>query len=253
MSISVLLTGAAGRIGRYLTPAFAARYQLRTFDRVPVDGSPDAVTGDLTDAEAVRNAMDGVEVVVHLAAQPDEAPMDVLLGPNIVGLHHVLEAAHQSPTVRRVVFASTVQTVDGTPRELNGISPLDVPRPNSKYGATKVFGEALGRWYHDKHGLEFIALRLGAFQPYENAERFKSHEYIAAIWLSPRDTVQLFQKAIEVPDAKWGVVFATSRTTRLRLDIGPTYDLLGYEPQDNAEEWMRAAQEGRAYLPGGQK
>ncbi|HEX9998132.1 MAG TPA: NAD(P)-dependent oxidoreductase, partial [Abditibacterium sp.] len=168
-------------------------------------------------------------VVVHLAATADEAPfVENLVPANIVGVHNVLEAARLEG-VRRVVFASTVQTV-GMRHGDSNIAPEEPPRPSTLYGATKVMGEVLGRFYHDKHGLEFIALRIGAFQPYESPQLRRP--YVQNIWLSPRDAVEVFRRAIETPVIGFAVVNATSDCQNGFLSLQSAQEVLGFEPGD---------------------
>jgi uronate dehydrogenase len=107
-----------------------------------VPGDPNTILGDIQDFDALRAAMAGVDVVVHLAATSDEAPfLEQLVPNNVVGLYNTYEAARQAG-VRRIVFASTCQTMLSYPREAT-VDVLDPPRPSSMYGATKVFGETL--------------------------------------------------------------------------------------------------------------
>ncbi len=228
--LKVLLTGPSGRLGPHLLGPFGERYELATFD---LQGSPQPASfaGDLSEIEPLRAAMHGVDVVVHLAATSDEAPfVESLVGPNIIGVYNVLEAARLEK-VRRVVFASSVQAVGFGWRDSS--APLDVislPRPSSLYGATKIMGEAMGRLYHDKHGLEFIALRIGAFEPYDSPNLQK--QGYREIWLSPRDAVGIFCAAIEKAGIGYGIANATSRTPVERLALQPARDLLDWEPQE---------------------
>lgn len=227
--LKVLLTGGAGRIGRHLTPPFEERYKLRSFDMRPVPGANDVVNAALGDLGALRHAMAGIDVVVHLAATSDEAPMDALVPNNICGLHNTFEAAREAG-VRRFVFASSCQTVTGYPRDYM-IEITDPVRPQTIYGATKVFGEALGRYYHDRHGMEFVAIRIGAFQPCDS--RHLAKQAIRDLWLSPRDAIELFARAIEKPGVGFALVFGKSRAGRERLSLRSARELLDFEPQDD--------------------
>lgn len=229
--MKVLLTGPSGRLGSHLLGPFRERYELSTFD-LQLSPQPNSFVGDLSEIEPLRAAMQNVDVVVHLAATSDEAPfVEQLVGPNIIGVYNVLEAARLEK-VRRVVFASSVQAVSFAVR--NNSEPLDVaapPRPSSLYGATKVWGETLGRYYHDKYGLEFIALRIGAFEPYDSPNL--QREGYQNIWLSPRDAVTIFCAAIEKEGLGYGIANATSRTPRERLALQPARELLNWEPQES--------------------
>jgi uronate dehydrogenase len=231
----VLLTGAGGRIGPHLVPAFQEQYDLRTFDLRPVPGDPDTILGDLQDFAALRRAMEGIEVVVHLAATSDEAPfLEKLVPNNIVGLYNTYQAAHEAG-VRRIVFASTCQTISAYPRDQR-VEITDPVRPSTMYGATKVFGEVLGRWYHDRRGMEFVGIRIGAFQPYDSKGLRRPGSGARALWLSPRDAVRLFRRAIEKEGVGYVLVFGTSITERERMSLRPARELLDFEPEDNVAD-----------------
>ena len=234
--MKVLLTGPSGRVGPHLVGPFREHYDLATFDLKP-SAEPQSFVGDLSEIEPLRAAMRGIEVVVHLAATSDEAPfVEQLLGPNIVGVFNVLEAARLEK-VRRVVFASSIQAVGLNGRgqsEATGVEML--PRPNSMYGATKVWGETLGRHYHDKHGLEFIAIRLGAFESYDSP-RLTKRGY-RSIWLSPRDAVSIFRAAIETENiGGYAIVNATSITPVERLSLQSAREILGWQPQEKPSDF----------------
>lgn len=233
--MNVLLTGAAGRIGRELLPVLAARHRVRTLDRQPgVD-----VVADLTDAVALREACAGIEVIVHLAAAAsDRFPfVESIVPSNIVGMYRLLEAACETG-VRRVVFASTCQTVEGYPPG-QVIDPSDPVDPVGPYGASKVFGEALGRVYHRTHGLEFIAVRIGAYQGYDTPHGKSG--WLKRLWLSPRDCGRLMLAAVETPGVGYAIVNATSETGEQRLNLAETKAVLGYEPVDRWVDYFGAA------------
>jgi nucleoside-diphosphate-sugar epimerase len=114
----------------------------------------------------------------------------------------------------------------------------DLPvRPDGYYGASKAYGEALGRWYNDAFGLPVINLRIGSYLDRPTSARNLS------TWLSPRDMAQITWRAIE-SDAPWGIFYAISGNTRRYWDISDTQRVLGYEPEDNAEKYA-AEIEGR--------
>lgn len=112
---TVLLTGAAGGLGtlmRGLLPAYG--YELRLFDLAPVEGEPDAVVADLCDRDAVREAVRGVDAIIHLAGISLEAPFDAILRANIEGTYNLYEAAREEG-VGRIVFASSNHAIGYTP------------------------------------------------------------------------------------------------------------------------------------------
>lgn len=237
--MKVLITGAFGRVGPQIIPLLPAHLEIQTFD-LPGRGAD--FEGDLSQIEPLRQAMRGVEVVVHLAATSDDAPfLEEILPPNVIGLWNTFEAARLEG-VRRFVFASSCQADGQVPqREEEGVClETDLlPRPNNLYGACKVLGESMGRIFYKKHGLEFIALRIGAFQPYDS--NWLARGKGEAIWLSPRDGARIITLAVEKPGVKYAVVNATSKTSREQLPLEGARRALGYEPQDDTRDFFAPA------------
>lgn len=233
---TILFTGARGRIGKHLLPALRERYQeVRTFDRDDVSNDPLATTGELTDYDALQKAMQGADILIHFAAQSDEAPfIENLVPSNVVGVYNAFEAAAQSGTVKRIIFASTVQTIGAYPSE-HTIEITDPPRPNTLYGATKILGETMGRWYFDRRGIEFVGIRIGWYQEYHSPS-LRRRGGGRTIWLSPGDCASLVMRAIEKEAVGYALVFGTSRTDRERLSLTPARELLGWEPRDNTAD-----------------
>lgn len=233
----VLITGAAGAIGSALRGGLAGRYaRLRLSDVQPLgtaQAGEEIAPCDITDAAAVAALMQDIDCVVHLAGVPREGPWDAILPNNIVGTYNVFEQA-RAHGVRRVVYASSNHVV-GYYRAAQRIG-IDVPpRPDSRYGVSKAFGEALARLYADKHGMSVACLRIGSFR-----ERPQDARQLAT-WVSPRDMVALARCAIEAPSYHYVVVYGVSANTRARWD-NPDAARIGYVPQDDAED--HAAQLG---------
>ena len=229
----VLVTGAAGNIGRTACAGLAARgWKVRGLDKVSlegVDGLADPpVVADIADAGAVRRAAEGMDAVVHLAAIATEAPFDEILDVNIEGTFHVFDAARRAG-VARIVYASSIHAVGYVPR--SALVTADVPpRPDTYYGVSKVFGEALGRLMVDRYGLEVVCLRIGRWKQYPTSVRELS------IWISPADGVRLLAAALTAPGVGFAVVYGTSANTRAWLDLAPAR-ALGYLSVDDAEEY----------------
>src|SRR6516165_6075353 len=97
---TILVTGAAGRIGTMLRSRLARPDRtLRLLDVVPVDPMPgraeEAVTASVTDMAAMTDACQGADAVIHLGGIPGEAPWDRILDVNINGTYVVFEAARR--------------------------------------------------------------------------------------------------------------------------------------------------------------
>ncbi len=232
----VLITGAAGRIGTVLRAGLDEDFDLRLTDVVAVDDGA-FVAADLSDAGAVDRVVAGVDAVVHLGAVPDEAPFADIAGPNLHGAFHVFDAARRHGA-RRVVYASSNHATGMYPvgAPLDGSQP---PRPDGIYGASKVWGEALGRMFAERFGLEVVCLRIGSFRerPTERRE--------LATWLSHGDAVRLVRAALTAPHVGFEIVYGVSRNTRAWW---PLTGALGYDPQDDAEAYAaEIADKGEDY------
>jgi NAD+ dependent glucose-6-phosphate dehydrogenase len=238
---TVLITGARGRIGTCLTQGLADRYTLRLHNRTP-ESQPegfDHVTADLPDYASVRPMMDGVDTVIHLAANPSvQGDWDSILRDNIIATRNVLEAAKDAGA-RRVVFASSNHAMGMYDRD--GAWPVytSMPvRPDSHYGASKAIGEVLGRYYFDAFGLEFISLRIGWFT--DNVAQGKDHPILRSMWLGPRDMVNVTIGSIE-SSVPFGIYYAVSENPDRRWDITNTMIDLGYRPVDRWDEELGIA------------
>ena len=244
----LLLTGAAGEIGSVLRPALrgtAAALRLHDLRPVPdVAEGEEAMGGDIADPAVARAAMEGVDCVVHLAGIPRETggTPEQILHANVIGTHSVFEAA-RAAGVRRLVFASSNHTIGFHPADRHVGTP-EPPRPSGLYGASKVWGEALGRLYADKHGIEVACLRIGAFR-----EKPGNARELGA-WISHRDMQQLARRCVVAPSFHYLVLFGVSANTRAKWggdEVARAH--VGYAPQDDAEAWA-AELEGKAAEPG---
>jgi uronate dehydrogenase len=239
---SALITGAAGRIGSYLRSGLPPLgWRLRCLDLAgPAerDGLPWSI-GDVTDSELLAKAMAGVEAVVHLAGIPTEAPFADLRQANIEGTYQVFETARQAG-VHRVVYASSNHAV-GFHESGSLLTTAARPRPDSLYGVTKVFGEALGSFYADRYGMDVAAVRIGSCFDRPPGERG------LATWLSPGDAVRLIDALLRAPSFGFQMLYGISANTRAWWDLAPAI-ALGYRPEDDAEVFAGEVLADRAPL-----
>jgi uronate dehydrogenase len=228
----VMITGAAGKIGSVLRKALRASYPLvRLLDIAPLgaaENGEEVCAVDIRDAAALERAMAGIDCVVHLAGMSVEAPWEQVLPLNIEGCYNVFEAARRSG-VKRIVFASSNHAI-GFHRRERFIDTNVVPRPDTRYGVSKVFGEALGRLYADKYGLSVACLRIGSFLTPDRPT--DSRQLLT--WISHRDMVQLTRRCIDHPDYHFVIVYGVSNNLRSRWD-NSNVKFLGYRPEDDAE------------------
>ena len=159
----VVITGSMGSVGSLLVPRLGDSFDLTLVSRRPPVCDPaEHLQVDLNDVEALVAAFEGADAVVHLAGQSHTfATWEELVRPNVTGLVNLFEAARRAG-VLRVVFASSNHITGMYDREKEWpITPDQPIRPDSLYGVTKAFGEALGRYYSDNFGIAVICLRIG--------------------------------------------------------------------------------------------
>lgn len=240
----VLMTGAAGGIGTYLRKLLKPIYpELILSDiNAPSDLTPDErfIRADLTRPAEIEAACNGVAGIVHLGGHSVEGPWETILNANIIGCYNLFEAARKAG-VKRIVFASSNHAVGFYPRNRT-IPAAVIPRPDSRYGVSKVFGEGLGALYAYKHGIGVVSLRIGNVgdKPID-ARRL-------AIWLSPGDLVKLIRIGLERPGIVYEVMYGVSDNARSWYDNGRAVEL-GYTPDGRAEDYVAEAMAAQAKLP----
>ena len=245
MARQIGITGANGTIGGVLAAGLGDDCEIVGFDRE--EGPRTAFVVDLASAGQVRGIFAGLDAVVHLAADPNPgAEWSSVRDNNIEATYRVFEECRNSG-VERIVFATTNHTQHGdtiatTPETLDPekrrhLRLTDLPNPDSLYAVSKLFGENLGRYFSERHGLRFIGLRIGWITKQNDAAMKRgtpAEEYMRAMHLSHRDCVQAFRRALEV-DARFLLAYAISANDRRVFDLGDTVDGLGFLPRDNAE------------------
>jgi GDP-4-dehydro-6-deoxy-D-mannose reductase len=164
--VRVLVTGARGFVGRYLTAALRERgHVIVEADRVSHD---DSLPIDVTDALAVQAAFDLAQpdAVAHLAAQASvpaslEDPR-AAFEVNALGTLHVLEAARTAAADgrrARLLIVSSADVYGTQPAELYPLQETTAPRPRNPYAASKVAAEALALAYARSYGVDAVVTR----------------------------------------------------------------------------------------------
>lgn len=235
----VLMTGAGGRIGSSFRQAVGDRYAFRLAERpgTPINTPANHETVELqvADLAACRAACAGIDVVLHLAADPSPSAdfYDSLLDNNFKGTYNIFRAARDAGC-RRVVFASSVHAVEGYPRDRQ-LTPDDPVRPRNMYGVSKCFGEATAHAFAVSEGLSSVCLRIGAYE--SGPRRARGNSTYLSMFTSQRDLNSLILRSIEepLPDPADGavIVHATSNNRFKRLDLTKSRQVLGYTPQDD--------------------
>ena len=238
---TLLLTGAAGTVGRALMPALQPLAQRLRVSDLPGPlaalALPEAVEPqpcDLADAAAVHTLLSGVDAIVHLGGVSVEGPFEPILQANIRGLHNLYEAARRQG-VRRIVFASS-NHVTGCYAQAQTVRPHDPPRPDGNYGLSKLFGEGIASLYWDRFGIETVCLRIGSALPAPPDKRGLS------TWLSLPDLARLVTAALTAPGVGFLVAYGISGNTRAFWQTQDAWDRLGYVPQDNSEKHAQRVQ-----------
>ena len=227
----ILFTGAAGGIGTMTRPLIGKLYPgLVLSDRVEpkkLQAGETFVKADLTKPVEVAKAVEGAHSVIHLGGHSAEGTWDQILNANIIGCYNLFEEARKAG-VKRVIFASSNHAVGFYPRKRKIGTDVTV-RPDSRYGVSKAFGEALGALYADKHGMAVTCLRIGNVGPRPLDVRRLS------IWIAPEDLVQLFQIGLEHPDIRFEIVYGASDNAASWWDNSRAR-ALGYKPSGKAED-----------------
>jgi L-arabinose 1-dehydrogenase [NAD(P)+] len=254
--VRVAITGAAGNVGRQALRALADETVAPLTHSEVEDIESESL--DVTDRDAFVDALEGQDVLVHLAGKSSPwADWDAALDVNVDGTYNAYEAAREND-LDRVVFASSNHAVgvynaeDVTDPEsavtdgARTVDPDDPPNPDSYYGVSKVAGEALGSFYAARHGLAVVNLRIGWLMTEEElvetqAEPPDKARFARAMWLSPRDCREVLRRAVLADLPRSPVtVHATSRNDDRFLSLTETATALDYEPRDNATETLEA-------------
>ena len=239
----LLLTGAAGNLGRVLRPRMKHYCDvLRLSDLAPMDpagAGEEVVQAPLEDLAAMQSLLKDVDAVLHFGGVSIENPFDVVLPANIVGAYNVYEAARQRG-VKRIVFASSNHVI-GFYSQGETITPQALPRPDSYYGLSKAFGENLAQFYFDRYGLETVSLRIGSCWPEPTDRR------MLASWLSYGDLERLLVAALSPPVVGRSIIYGMSDNRSTWWD-NSTARHIGYRPEDSSEPWRAEVEAAHPYV-----
>ncbi len=228
---AILMTGAAGSIGTFLRKEFAERYRLRLSDVRTLSGlSPTEsfMPGDCASLDDMLRVTDGVDGIIHLGGFSVEGPWETILQSNIIGTYNLYEAARRNG-VKRVIFATSNHAM-GFYKRTERIDHTVYPKPDGRYGLSKMFGEGVASLYADKYDVSSLCIRIGnvAERPID-ARRL-------SIWISPRDLAQLIGIGLAHPDIRFEIVYGASDNARGWWD-NANARRLGYQPRDRSEDF----------------
>lgn len=233
----IVLTGTAGEIGTMLRRALAREGRLLRLVDVAAqppaneDEAVEIITASVSDVDAMVRASEGATAIVHLASLLDGGTWDQYVEVNINGTYGVLEAARRN-RVSRVVYASSHHAVGFYPKTDTEAPDYMYPRPDSYYGVAKVASEALGSLYHDRHGIDFVAIRIASYRAEPDDRRALSN------WLSPDDTVRAVEASLAAPSPGFRIIWGVSNNTRRWMSLDEAR-ALGFDPRDDAEPYAQ--------------
>jgi len=233
----LLITGGFGKIGRHFIQHFHDQYSIRVADIVTEVGlfpnSVEVFQADLTDFANCPPLCEGIDTIIHLAGIIDEGPeADEMMETNTQTILNIFKAATRSGC-KRVIFASSAQTIEGYSKDVQVNINMPV-RPGNLYGVSKCFGEALSAYHAYHSNISAICLRIGAFEFPEDYTEMNARDLSA--FTHPDDLNQLLQKSIEAQNIQYEVLNAISNNRYKRLDISEAKERVGYEPQADAFE-----------------
>lgn len=234
MAKKIVITGASGNLGRRLRAGLQPRTDLELvlLDRDP-RGEPDVVAADLSCYDKIwAQRFNGAEAVVHLAANPSpQVPWDELECDNVDAVLNVFEAA-VAGGVARVVFASTINVMQGHSVSDVTITTELPPKPMTAYAFSKLAGERIGKSFSSRHRLSVVCIRIGAIPPNENLPTPAWPVWHQITWLSERDFCQGLEKAIEAEAVHFSVLNLVSDNAGSPIDLSESSRVIGYRAQD---------------------
>ena len=228
---TILITGAAGDVGSHLRRELAGKYNLLLSDIKPIKAlgaGEKTARGDVAKMSDMLRITKGMDAIVHLGGFSVEGPWEMILRANIVGCYNLFEAARRNG-VKRVLFASSNHAT-GFYQRTEKIDHRVYPKPDSRYGVSKAFGEQIGSLYANKYDMEVFCMRMGNVTVAPPDKRRLSN------WISPRDFARLVCVGIDNPNIRFEIVYGVSDNKRSWYDNSNAHRL-GYRPQDDAERF----------------
>jgi NAD+ dependent glucose-6-phosphate dehydrogenase len=240
MRKKIVITGGAGNIGRKLWGPLGESFDCLFLDREP-GTEAGILRADLSrfDPQWSRH-FTGASCVIHLAGNPDAAATwDELYADNVDAVLNVCRACRETG-VERLIFASSCHTMEGYfDRGLKRITAAMRPYPTTSYGLSKVIGEGICRGFSDRHSLSVICLRIGWVLDFEELRTIPHVPWLESLWLSRTDLVQVMEKAIQLKNIRFSILYAMSNNRNMIWDLQQTIDTLGYRPRDGLRNGRR--------------
>jgi nucleoside-diphosphate-sugar epimerase len=245
MSGPVLITGGAGSVGRILVSRLrqderAVRvFDLPSMNYTGLEGIEgiEVIKGDITSVDTVRQAVDGVEAVIHLAAilpPASERDRAKTFAVNVDGTAHIVRALESLAPQAMLVFSSSISTYGDTAQEPPPVYVSHAQRAIDAYAESKIVGEQVLR----ESRATWVILRIAGiavptFQEPPAVWPFMPDQRVELVHRD--DVVTAIHHATTAPAAR-GKIFniaggATWQMTG-REYVGRLYDLLGVRPDE---------------------
>ncbi|MEL6485304.1 MAG: NAD(P)-dependent oxidoreductase, partial [Bacteroidota bacterium] len=236
----LLITGGFGKIARYFIQSHHNRYQIIAADIVVKEGvfnnTVQVEQADLRDAARCLELCEDVDTVIHFAGMVDPvSESDEILEVNIKTTQNIFKAA-VAQNCRRFIFASSAQTIESYPTDIQIHKDMLV-KPKNLYGVSKCFGEALAAYYANNKAISAISLRVGAYEFPDDFTEMNARDLSA--YLHPDDFNQLLIGCIETEDIKHGVLNAISNNRYKRLDITDAIEKVRYQQKPTPLNFLR--------------
>jgi len=240
---NILLTGAAGALGDQLRePLSKVCKSLRISDREILNKTfqnEEVIQADLSNENQMLDLTKNIDCVVHMGGQSIEGTWSNVLNSNIIGMYNLYEGCRKN-NVKRVIWASSVHTVGFYPRS-QVVDNKVMPRPDSNYGLSKVFGESLAQYYWDKYQIETVSIRIYSSTPEPENQR------VLSTWLSYNDLRRLIKACMETSNVEHSIIFGVSNNDSILID-NKFANHIGYKPKDNAEEYRSKVEEMHGFV-----
>jgi uronate dehydrogenase len=227
----IVLTGAAGKLGNTLRPTLRGLAdELVLSDLAPLADSTSSnetfLACDLADHAAMTTLLTGADAIVHFGGISQEHAFEDILSANLVGQFNIYDNALRLG-IKRVVLASS-NHVTGYYPVSQSVTPEMPMRPDGLYGVSKAYGELLAHYYHDRHGIESVCLRIG------NCNQAPRTLRGLDCWLSLPDLCRLVACALQAPAVGFAVVYGVSANAHVWWHSEDAARI-GYVPQDSSE------------------
>lgn len=232
----IIITGATGRIGRILRKGLKKRFSLTLLDKKLMNFK-NAIKIDIAkNFNRLVKIFRNHQIVIHLAwDNREDFPKELIIPENKKMAENIYQAAVRSG-IKRVIIASSVHADDYSSwNKSKLISPRKIPWPDSPYGATKLYIEALGQYFARKYDLEVVCIRFGGVNPEDKILYNEDPDY-DKVWLSSKDCVNLIIKCIEakrIPNNSVILYVVSDNKNRIH-DISNPF---GWVPKDGLSKY----------------